>query len=276
MEYTCLIGESDMSDFTLWWESHLPACIIIYCRSGEAELKLQFKSHRFRQGMVTFISPDMYPHFVSTTKDFKAFYCLMSRDFAEKSAYNVPNAFFDGLYAEPMLPVGTSMEVWMGLLGSVYADRANLCRQNILIDLLHAFTLDCYNKWKLQYGDRPLKEDRSPAEAICIRFYNLVFDHFKEHRNTAFYADKLCITPNYLAMVTRQICHESPKQVIDRQVTLEMKYILQHTEMTAEQIAHALHFPDTSYMCRFFRRQTGCSLSEYRKNRVTDKEVPSL
>lgn len=66
-------------------------------------------------------------------------------------------------------------------------------------------------------------------------------------------------------MATRQVCHETPKQAIDRQVTMEMKYLLKNTNMTAEQIADYLHFSDTSYMCRFFRRQTGLSLSEYRK-----------
>lgn len=269
MDYTyCIIGESDMKDFTSWWESHLPACIIVYCRTGEAELRLQFKSHPFRQGMVTFISPDMYPDFVSMTEDFSVFYCLMNRDFAEKSAYNVPNTFFDSLYVQPMLYIGEFMEVWIKLLESVYADCSNPHRQNILTDLLHAFTLDCYNKWKHQYGDRSLQEERSPAETICAKFYNLIFDHFMEHRNTAFYADKLCITPNYLAMVTRSICHETPKQMIDRQVILDMKYLLRNTTMTAEQIALYLHFPDTSYMCRFFRKQTGISLSEYRKNGV--------
>lgn len=35
-----IIGESDMKDFTLWWESHLPAYIVVYCCGGEAKLRL--------------------------------------------------------------------------------------------------------------------------------------------------------------------------------------------------------------------------------------------
>lgn len=45
----------------------------------------------------------------------------------------------------------------------------------------------------------------------------------------------------------------------------ELKYKLIYTSKSIEQIAKELHFPDTSYMCRYFRRKTGRALDEYRK-----------
>lgn len=36
--------------------------------------------------------------------------------------------------------------------------------------------------------------------------------------------------------------------------------------MTAEQMALHLHFPDTSYTCRYFKKHIGVSISEYRKS----------
>lgn len=268
MESYCIIGESDMKDFASWWESHLPAYIIVYCRKGEAELKLQFKKYTFRQGMMTIIPPDMFPAFITRSETFQAFYCLMSRDFAEKSFYDIPNGFYDTIYVAPVLPLGELMNIWLDLLQCVGGDTTNPYRLSILSDLLHAFILDYYNRWKQHYGNPLINEDKNPAEVICMKFYNLVFDYFREHHTTAYYADKLCITPNYLAMIIRKICNETPKQAIDRMIVLEMKYMLRNTSLTAEQIALHLHFPDTSYMCRFFRRQTGFSLSEYRKNDV--------
>lgn len=265
MEYICTAGTSDMEGFTAWWESHLPAWMVAYCLRGEARLTLQFREHVFGAGMATIIAPDMFPAFAAASADFEVFYCLMSRDLVEKSFYDVPGSFFDSIYARPVLPVdGGEMKAWTDLLALVCGEGENAYRQEILAGVLRAFVLYYYNVWRQRYGDVPVRDDRSPAEAICMRFYNLVFDHFREHRAVAFYADRLCVTPNYLAMVTRKVCRESPKQAIDRQVTLEMKYALRHTGLTMEQLARLLHFPDTSYMCRYFRRQTGRSLSEYR------------
>lgn len=265
MEQDCIVGKSDMKDFTSWWESLLPSWIIIYCAKGEAALTLEFKDYAFKQGMMAFVSFDMFPSFISMTDDFSAFYCLLGKDFAENAFYDTPADFYNAIYLKPLLPVGTTMDTWMELLCSAYNDVANPYRNGILSSLLHAFALDYYRKWELQYGSDGITKAKNSAEEICFKFYYLILDHFKEHRDTAFYADMLCITPCYLAMVTRQVWRETPKQAIDRQVMLEMKYILRNTTMTTKQLASHLHFPDTSYMCRFFRRQTGLSLSEYRK-----------
>lgn len=66
-------------------------------------------------------------------------------------------------------------------------------------------------------------------------------------------------------MITRQVCRESPKAAIDRMVVLTIKNLLRTTAMTVEQIAAELHFADTSYMCRYFRRHAGQSMGEYRR-----------
>lgn len=45
-----------------------------------------------------------------------------------------------------------------------------------------------------------------------------------------------------------------------------VKYQLKNTTLTAEQIASALNFPDASYMHRYFKKHTGKSISQYRKD----------
>lgn len=108
-----------MKGFTPWWEQHIPAWIIVYCYSGEAELTLLSRTYSFRQGMTAIIAYDMYPSFSSATNDFKTFYCLIETDFAEQSFYNMPYAFFEALYAEPLLYAGKTMNEWTGILNAV-------------------------------------------------------------------------------------------------------------------------------------------------------------
>lgn len=274
MKITCKVGVSDLSGFKEWWEASMPAWLIIYCREGEAQLSLQFKPYSMVEGTLIIIAPDMFPSIVSSSEDFSVNYCLMNREFADKSFYNVPNAFFDFIYQRPMLPVGNTMDLWMNVLQAVGADFDNSYRLEQLANTVHSLVLCYCNRWEQMFGGQIVQNEKNSAEEIYTRFYDLVFDNYKEHRNTAYYADRLCITPCYLAMVTRQICNETPKQVIDRFVTLEMKYMLSNSSMTAQQMADVLHFPDTSYLCRFFRRHTGLSLSEYRRQEYGRSKVP--
>ncbi|MBC5633202.1 helix-turn-helix domain-containing protein [Parabacteroides hominis] len=44
-----------------------------------------------------------------------------------------------------------------------------------------------------------------------------------------------------------------------------MKALLSSSDISIKEIAEQLHFEDTSYMCRYFKRHTGIPLSEYRK-----------
>ena len=74
---------------------------------------------------------------------------------------------------------------------------------------------------------------------------------------------RLCY--DHMRLTLHKICEESPKEAIDRQVTSEMKYMIKYTTLTAEQMATRLHFPDTSYMCRYFKKRIGMTISAYRK-----------
>lgn len=268
MEYDCIIGESDLKDFTPWWEEHLPSWLILYCRSGEAQLSLLLKGHSFRCGMAAIIAPDMYPVFSNMSENFRVYYCLMSRDFVSQHLNNELLGANDSFYIKSVLDMSGGAEKWMELLNDIYNDTGNAYRLQIIADLLHGFVLDYTDRWNHAYGNLDTTVEKSSAETLCERFYNLVFDHYRESRSIAFYADKLCITPSYLAMITRQICDETPKDAIDRQVTLDIKHMLLNTPMKNKQIADYLNFPDTSYMCRYFRRQTGMSPSEYRKSAI--------
>lgn len=266
MDKTYIIGRSAMDGFTAWWESHLPSYLIIYCRGGEAKMLVQFEEYTISKNMVVLISPDMFPAFTSRSGDFEVSYCLMSREFAEMTLYGVPKKFFDLLYITPVIEGGGEIEMWIDMLEHISKNYTSYqCNTKIVENVVHNIFLVCFNLWYQQYGETPVERYLKRPERLCVAFYDLIFDNFKEQRETRFYADRLCITPNYLAMIMRQVCKETPKEAIDRQVILEMKYLIRNTDMNVGQMAIHLHFPDTSYMCRYFKKRTGVSISDYRK-----------
>ncbi|WP_404478878.1 helix-turn-helix domain-containing protein [Sphingobacterium sp. ML3W] len=58
--------------------------------------------------------------------------------------------------------------------------------------------------------------------------------------------------------------NDSPKGLIDRQVTLEIKALLRSTDLSIKEIAYRLNFEDSSYLTRYFKKQTGMTLTQYR------------
>ncbi|MCR6506441.1 helix-turn-helix domain-containing protein [Bacteroides sp. KH365_2] len=57
----------------------------------------------------------------------------------------------------------------------------------------------------------------------------------------------------------------SPKEIIDRQIVMEIKRMLISTDLSAKEIADRFHFDSTSYMGRYFRRHTGMTPTEFRE-----------
>lgn len=263
-DHVFLTGVRQLKDDAEWWKRHLGEYLYIYCEEGEALLTLLSRRYTLRKGGLVIVSPDMFPAQIEATDDFRIRFCAFDAALADRSSYNVPKEFFDCMYAEPVLPEFDGLDTWMRLLGSVGKDTDNPYRPAIAIDLLHAFTLEYFQQWKRHFGETPRHYERSNTDRLCIAFYNLLLEHFRVHRDIAFYASQLCVTPNYLAMILRRQCDESPKEAIDRQVMLGLKYQLLNTDASITQLAREFHFPDTSYLCRYFRRHAGLSPSEYR------------
>ena len=71
---------------------------------------------------------------------------------------------------------------------------------------------------------------------------NLVATHAKEQHSVQYYADKLCITPNYLNEMITSTMGISAKQYIQSKVMEEAKRLLVYTDVPIADIAFELCF----------------------------------
>lgn len=137
-------------------------------------------------------------------------------------------------------------------------------RKETALHLFRVFYWDFY----LHYKDNCEREKSvrfSNKESIAFRFTMLITEHHKEHRDVAFYAGKLCISPKYLTMVVREINGQAARDYIAGYVILEMKALLRDANLDIKDIVRLTGFPDQSSLSCYFRRHTGMSPSEYRK-----------
>jgi AraC-like DNA-binding protein len=97
------------------------------------------------------------------------------------------------------------------------------------------------------------------------RLLRLLEEHYKTERSVEFYADKMNLTPKHLSRVVRNFSGKSVHQWIDDFVVLEIKNLLKHSDMSIQQISYELHFPNPSFMGQYFKRITGKTPGEYRR-----------
>lgn len=135
-------------------------------------------------------------------------------------------------------------------------------RHDTVRALLQAFVYDAGNIiWQVMNGE---KRKNARAEDIFMQFIQLVERHFRQERRVGWYATQLAITPKYLSETVRQISKQTPSQWIDNYVVLEMRVMLKNSKLSVKQIAAALHFPNQSFMGKYFKEHVGLSPREYR------------
>ncbi|WP_300702663.1 helix-turn-helix domain-containing protein [Bacteroides sp.] len=88
------------------------------------------------------------------------------------------------------------------------------------------------------------------------KFIQAVNAHIKEQHSVRYYADKLCITSNYLNEIVSSALNISAKQYIQNKVMDEAKRMLAYTDLPIAEIAFELNFSTISYFTRSFRQHT--------------------
>ena len=144
------------------------------------------------------------------------------------------------------------------------AETENIYRSQIMYLLMRHILLNVCDKVRRNYI-RYQEEGAHRKRELYDRFVKLIAEHFIERRDVAFYAGKLCISMSYLASVTRTLTGETPKEMIDKWIVHEIKLMLMFSDLSLQQIADRMHFPDQSYLGRYFKKHTGVSPTGYRR-----------
>lgn len=131
--------------------------------------------------------------------------------------------------------------------------------QFLLLALL-AEIKDVYNT-----NDEQGKKHTRAAELTTV-FFDLLYQHHKEERSVSFYAQKMHLTSKYLTTIVRKQTGKSILVWINEAVIAQAKSLLKTTNLSIMEITDVLNFSEPSLFCRFFKRHTDMTPSEYRGN----------
>lgn len=136
-------------------------------------------------------------------------------------------------------------------------------------EVFHSLVSALVNYYDHLYSSQSKQPQNSTN--LFNQFISLVNLYSDRERNIPFYADKLCLSPRYFSTLIQEQSGKTAKHWIDASVMTRAKVMLRHTPKTISQISTELNFPNDSFFCKFFRRLTGSSPTEYRDMGREDK-----
>lgn len=117
-----------------------------------------------------------------------------------------------------------------------------------------------------EYAKTDVATEGKPQNRHVDSFTQLVDNEFKAHHDTKYYADKLCLTPNYLNQIVQAHIGVSPKCYIQNKIIQEAKRLLSYTNQSVTEVAEELNFENQSYFIRLFRKQVNKTPMQYRQS----------
>lgn len=138
-------------------------------------------------------------------------------------------------------------------------------RQEALVAYLKLFLIRA-SRIKLRQHPHPaLPEATANLPENLLHFQQLLEENFHLHRSPSYYARKLHITPYTLNRLTKKYYRRPVSRFIYDRIILEAKKELYLTQRSVKEIAFMVGFEDEFFFSRIFKKYTGRSPSEFRK-----------
>jgi AraC-like DNA-binding protein len=243
--------------------------IIGICTRGTAQVEVNLQIYEAKPDAMLLATPFHVLRIYDSSPDFLCRFIVFSKAFLTEN--NVNSHFLESFsyFKSASLPVIYPDHDDAKILLEIYVQlQQKLDRQDhpyrmeiarsILITMLYEVG-SIYEKQHVM-----VKGKLNRKQELNVLFQELVFHHYKEHRNVQYYADALFVSSKHLTETIKDVTGRTAGEWIDDAVILEAKVLLRNQEISIANIAFAIHFPDQSSFGKYFKKQTGLSPSDYR------------
>ncbi|PSL22836.1 helix-turn-helix domain-containing protein [Chitinophaga ginsengisoli] len=192
------------------------------------------------------------------------FYCIVDHD----NEVSCAGFLFFGSYGQLFITLDKSNQRKLEILKSIFIEEFETddsTKSEMLKMLLKRLIIIGTRLAKEQYiKEQPVESDNFDI----VRKYNLLVDrNFKTQHQVQFYANELNKSPKTLSNLFARYHYKLPLQIIHDRIIDEAKRLLYYTDKSAKEIAYELGFEDAAHFSRLFKKITGQSISEHKKER---------
>jgi AraC-like DNA-binding protein len=248
--------------------SRIKDAIVFVCLEGVVNLEINMTKYTIIKNTCLLLFPSQIVDLKTVSDNLKTMYFIISSDVLNEALFRFPAEFLtfmkdNTIYQGADEYIANEKRKFEMLKGKC-DDKNNICRREILLNLIRVFYLEFYNDIHTELERNSKKNNRK--REIFEQFTKLVMKNYEDSREVLFYANELRISAKYLSMILQELDGRNAKKWIDDYVASEIKIRLQSSNESIENIAYDLNFADQSFLCKYFKRQTGISPSEYRRN----------
>lgn len=260
---------SEISSYHLGAEQRIRILLIL---SGFLDITIDYITHRFEKDTIVEISPARTINQMEISDNLECFDLLVSRQFIEDTLLDkkpIPMShFFDTVEFPGTLLSGKDAAITHNCLRYIryyLKQEQHLFRKELLHHTFFILILELGNIYTKMEGSREAPRKATRKDNIIKDFINLMDLYAKKEHAPAFYADKLCISTQYLSLILKEKSGNTANTWIASYLITQAKTRLRTPGTTLQQISDELHFSDQASFGKFFKKHTGLSPKKYKE-----------
>lgn len=262
----------EVSMFEKGLSSHLPtaddsAGFILICHSGTADFVYADRRYRLKAMDIAITFPNDIYSISNASAEFSASWVSFDAVALEVAMQGLTVASLIDIAARPTysLSGGDEYSVYMAylkILAAKVVDQRSICRYEIVLAQLRSLLLEILNNTVQNLNI----DTSSPKHRSCLldEFVNMVKTN-PDKREVAYYAEQLHISPKHLSAIVADGTGINAKDFIDHAAVETIQQLLRTTKLSVGQIAERLDFSGSGNLCRFFKANTGITISDYKR-----------
>lgn len=232
---------------------------------GESKMIIDMKEYSLKAPCLAVIMPDQIYQLIEKSEDISFRAVVMSKEFTtDLFQHNGnPGELRHLINLNPVLDLAddkvsfdTYYKILLNTISSPFKRFRLQSAKHLTISMLYHYV-------------RKLKtaaEISTKADMLYDRFCDDVRKYYRINRTLPFYAGRLGIGINLLTRIVKSKVGKTAAEYIDDMTLIECKALLNSTDMSVQQISRALNFVSPSVFGKFFKRMTGMSPSDYRRD----------
>ena len=139
----------------------------------------------------------------------------------------------------------------------------HLFYRDMLLNAVQRMIIDFFDFHAALYGNETVT---TPAAILMEGFLRLLEQgEFREHRDLAYYADRLCVTSKYLSETVKKYSGYPANHWINRYTALDISRLLRNPNVTIQELTDMFGFSSVSHLNRYVKKQLGVNPNEVRK-----------
>lgn len=247
--------------------------VLVFCESGELTFELNYTSYTLKENGFLIITPLDILTFETATADYLSTVLVLPSEAFSPILKDINILNFKYIKHTPVVNLqGEYLTLYKQVLSTLCHIKELVAEEefdkiaSLQISSLAVVQQDYYNKYITK---RDNGFEYVPRKKELFRnFINHLVESHQVSREVLFYANELGVSSGYLNEVCNEVSGHSAKAIIDSAVTARLKYELSYTTKSIQELSDEYNFPSQSYFTRYYKRMTGLTPSEFRKERA--------